>query len=103
MPNCKRFAEALGFSHSVLRGSAFLFVRRPNHKCFSARLSRESSHNATGQTRLHNAVLRSPVASSRCHKKPDRYISANNNELSHASMFLESQNWILPLLRSTQQ
>jgi hypothetical protein len=33
MSNCKRFAEALGFSHSVLRGSAFLFVRGPNHKC----------------------------------------------------------------------
>ena len=81
------------------------FKVQKRSQCFFARVSRESSHNATGQTRLHNALLRSPVACSRCHRTPDRYISANNKELSHASMLMESKNvfWIVPVLLSTKQ
>jgi hypothetical protein len=103
------FAGMVAFRRFRLSAAEFAANRRfkvqKRSQCFFARVSRESSHNATGQTRLHNALLRSPVACSRCHRTPDRYISANNKELSHASMLMESKNvfWIVPVLLSTKQ
>src|SRR5436190_24236799 len=41
-------------------------------QCLFARLPRTLSHNASGQSKLHNEPLRSPVASSACHRIPDR-------------------------------
>jgi hypothetical protein len=41
-------------------------------QCLFARLPRTLSHNASGQSRLHNGLLRPPVASSACHRTPDK-------------------------------
>ena len=61
-------------------------------QCLLSCFSRALSHKATGQSKLHKEVLRLPLASSECHRRPDRYIRASNNVLSQASMLMKPRN-----------